>query len=117
MHATIQKPLDEIVRFLKGREKVFVVGCGNCAEKYRSGGEKQTKEMKERLGGRGIEVTGYGATTSGSSLCKLSTAEKLLNEEDKDETKAVDSFLVLTCGQGCTCGNRCDKWKIGSPGV
>ena len=100
MHATIQKPLDEIVVFLKKGEKVFVVGCGNCAEKCRSGGEKQAKEMKERLENRGIEVTGYGATISGSSLCKLSMAEKLLNEDHKDETVRADSFLILACGQG-----------------
>jgi len=100
MHATIQKPLDEIVEFLKDGEKVFVVGCGNCAEKCRSGGEKQAKEMKERLENRGIEVTGYGATASGSSLCKLSAAEKLLNEDHRDETRAAHSFLILACGQG-----------------
>jgi len=100
MHATIQKPLDEIAGFLKKGEKIFVVGCGNCAEKCRSGGEKEAKEMKERLENRGIEVTGYGATASGSSLCKLSMAEKLLNEEHKDETIRADSFLILACGQG-----------------
>ncbi len=100
MHATVQKTLDEIVGFLKEGEKVFIVGCGNCAEKCRSGGAKQAKEMKERLEARGIKVVGYGATLSGTSLCKLTLAEKLLNEEHKEETKIADSFLVLACGQG-----------------
>jgi len=100
MHATIQKPLDEILTFLKKGEKVFVVGCGNCAEKCRSGGEKEAREMKVRLENNGIEVTGCGATASGSSLCKLSVAEKLLNENHKDETVIADSFLILACGQG-----------------
>jgi len=100
MHATIQKPLDEILTFLKKGEKVFVVGCGNCAEKCRSGGEKEAREMKVRLENNGIEVTGCGATASGSSLCKLSVAEKLLNENHKDETAIADSFLILACGQG-----------------
>ena len=54
MHATIQKPLDEIVSYLKEGEKVFIVGCGNCAEKCRSGGLEQAKDMKERL-----EILGY----------------------------------------------------------
>ena len=100
MHATIQKPLGEILEFLKEGEKVFVVGCGNCAEKCRSGGEKEAKEMKVRLESEGIKVTGYAATASGSSLCKLSAAKKMLNEEHKDETEAADSFLILACGQG-----------------
>ena len=100
MHATIQKPLKELLGFLQKGEKLFIVGCGNCAEKCRSGGEEQAREMKARLEREGVEITGYGATSSGSSLCKLSLAKKLLNEDHKEETKAADSFLVLACGQG-----------------
>jgi len=100
MHATIQKPLDGILGFLQKGEKIFVVGCGNCAEKCRSGGEEQAKEMKTRMETKDVHVTGYGATASGASLCKLSAARKLLNEDHKDETEAADSFLVLACGQG-----------------
>ena len=100
MHATIQKPLDEILGSLKKEEKVFIVGCGNCAEKCRSGGEKQAEEMKMRLEDKGVKVTGYAATASGKSLCKLSLAEKLLNEEHKSQVQAADSFLILACGQG-----------------
>ena len=100
MHATIQKPLNEILGFVRQGEKVFIVGCGNCAEKCRSGGEEQAKEMKARLEGEGITVTGYTATASGSSLCKLSLAKKLLTEDHREETEAADSILVLACGQG-----------------
>ena len=39
MHATIQKPIEEIVGYLEPDERVFVVGCGNCAAKCHSGGE------------------------------------------------------------------------------
>ena len=56
MHATIQKPLDEIIGYLKPGEKVFVVGCGNCAAKCHSGGEPETEEMAERLRQKGIPV-------------------------------------------------------------
>ena len=81
-------------------EKIFIVGCGNCAEKCRSGGEEQAREMKARLEREGVEVTGHGATSSGSSLCKLSMARKLFTEDHKVETEAADSILVLACGQG-----------------
>jgi len=100
MHATIQKPLEEILRFFREEEKVFVVGCGNCAEKCRSGGAEQAREMKKRLEEKGIKVTGWAATPSGSSLCKLSSAKKLLLEEHKQGVEQADSFLVLACGQG-----------------
>ena len=99
MHATIQKPLDEIIGYFKEGEKVFIVGCGNCAEKCRSGGIEQAKDMKDRLEKRGIEVTGYIATDSGKGLCKLSLAKKTL-ENCKDAVDKADSFLILACGQG-----------------
>jgi len=100
MHATIQKSLEEVVKNIKEQEKVFVVGCGNCAEKCKSGGEQQCKEMKECLESKNVQVSGYGATDSGKSLCKLSLAKELLNVRHKKQTEEADSFLVLACGQG-----------------
>ena len=100
MHATIQKSLDEILRFFDGEEKVFVVGCSNCAAKCKSGGETETKAMKERLEAKGISVTGWAVPANGGSLCKLSAAKELLNVDHKEEVESADSFLVLACGQG-----------------
>jgi len=100
MHATIQKPLKEILDFLQEGEKVFVVGCGNCAAKAKSGGEPETRAMKERLESAGVVVTGWAVTPDGGSLCKLSATRQLLNVDHKEETDAADSFLVLACGQG-----------------
>jgi hypothetical protein len=100
MHATIQKPLDEIIGHLKPEERVFVIGCGNCAAKCHSGGEPETKAMAERLTSRGVDVAGWACTDSGVSLCKLAITKKVLNEAHKDEAEQADSFLVLSCGQG-----------------
>lgn len=100
MHATIQKPMDEILGFLESNESVFVVGCGNCAAKCHSGGEVETEEMANRLKQRGVKVSGWACTGSGVSLCKLVVTRKMLNEEHKAETDQTDSFLILACGQG-----------------
>jgi ferredoxin len=100
MHATIQKPIDDIIGHLKAGERVFVVGCGNCAAKCHSGGEPETQEMAERLKKKGVNVAGWACTASGVSLCKLAIVKKMLNEEHKDETDQADSFLILACGQG-----------------
>jgi ferredoxin len=100
MHATIQKPLDEILLHIPDDESIFVVGCGNCAEKCNSGGQKEVDEMLQALTAEGVAVTGGAATASGSSLCKLSTCEELLNVEHQQETRKADAFLVLACGQG-----------------
>jgi hypothetical protein len=100
VHATIQKPTDEISEYLKAGERVFVVGCGNCAAKCHSGGEVETKEMAERLKQKGVQVAGWACTGSGVSLCKLSVTQKMLNEDYKREIEQTDSFLILACGQG-----------------
>jgi len=100
MHATIQKSLDEIIGSLEEGEKVFVVGCGNCAEKCRSGGLEQAEQMKQRLEAKGVNVVGATATPSGKSLCKLSLTKDLLTIEHKEQAEKADSFLILACGQG-----------------
>ena len=100
MHATIQKPIEEIIGYIGPEENVFVVGCGNCAAKCHSGGEPETREMAERLAAKGVNVTGWACTDSGVSLCKLAIVKKLLNETHLPETEKADSFIILACGQG-----------------
>ena len=101
MHATIQKPIDEILGFVKPDEKVFVIGCDNCAAKCRSGGIPETEEMAKRLAKKGVRVVGWCVPgPKGASLCKLSNTRKVLQEEYGDRTREADSFLVLACGQG-----------------
>ncbi len=101
MHATIQKPIDEIIGYLDPGEKVFVVGCDNCAAKCHSGGIPDTQEMASRLEKRGVNVVGWCVPQpKGISLCKLANTKKVLQEEYGEVTKQADSFLILACGQG-----------------
>ena len=101
MHATIQKSIHKIIDYFQQGEKVFIVGCGNCAMKCHSGGEAETKKMADRLTKRGIIVTGYVVPgPAGMSLCKLSNTKKVLQKEYKEQTQSSDSFIVLACGQG-----------------
>ena len=101
MHATIQKPIEEIVQFIRPGEKVFVVGCNNCAWKCHSGGEDETRAMAERLTQRGVDVVGYTVPgPQGMSLCKLDHTRKVLTQDYAEPVKKADSFLVLGCGQG-----------------
>jgi hypothetical protein len=54
MHATIQKPIEEILTYFKAGEKTFVVGCGNCAAKCHSGGEGRPKRWPSDSGEEGF---------------------------------------------------------------
>jgi hypothetical protein len=101
VHATIQKPIEEIAGYIKPEEKVFVVGCNNCAWKCHSGGEDETEAMARRLRERGVNVVGFTVPgPQGMSLCKLDHTRKVLQEDYADQVNAADSFLVLGCGQG-----------------
>jgi len=101
VHATIQKSIEDITKFIKPGEKVFVVGCNNCAWKCHSGGEDETKAMAERLTRRGVDVVGHTVPgPQGMSLCKLDHTRKVLKEDCGEQIDQADSFLVLGCGQG-----------------
>ena len=76
MHATIQKPIQEIVNTIKPGEKVFVVGCNNCAWKCHSGGEDETKAMAEQavLAGKDVIFYKAGRTPEGKTATSGHTA-------------------------------------------
>jgi len=96
MHATIQKPFEEILRMLGDEDYVFIVGCGNCARKCQSGGEPEVAAMKERLEKVGKTVTGAFVPTG---TCSLSEVRDLI-KENQTAVDTADSILVLSCGQG-----------------
>lgn len=101
MHATIQKPIEEIISNLKEGEKVFVIGCDNCASKCKSGGTPETRAMAQQLVQKGINVIGWGVPNpAGISLCKVSNTKRYLEEEKAEALPLADSYIVLACGQG-----------------
>ena len=91
-----QKPIEEILHYLDGEKKVFLVGCKGCAEGCESGGEQQVIEMKQKLEGEGKVITGFSAI---DMVCNESlTRMKLASHRDAIDSS--DSLLVLTCGIG-----------------
>jgi len=91
-----QKPFEEILGYLEGDKKIFLLGCDGCAHSSRTGGWPQVLAMKERLEGAGKKITGH---TVIDFLCqKALVASRLRPLEDK--VMEADSLLVLTCGVG-----------------
>ena len=41
------KPMDEILGYLEGEERVFILGCSGCAEACETGNLPQVLKMKE----------------------------------------------------------------------
>lgn len=96
MIITEQKPFEEILGFLEGEEKVFVVGCELCATLCQTGGEEQVKEMKARLEAEGKTVTDWIVL---NPACHILEAKRGFREK-REAVNSADSLLVMACGNG-----------------
>ncbi len=91
-----QKPFEEILACLTGIERVFLVGCGECATVCQTGGEQQLVEMKEKLEAEGKKVTG---SMVGESACHILNMKRELRKH-KAEVEDAQALLVMACGAG-----------------
>lgn len=91
-----QKPMEEILAYLGGEKRVFLLGCNGCAEASHTGGEKQVNEMKGKLEKVGKEVTGW---TILDFLCQKALVKRELKPYE-DQVMSADSLLVMCCGVG-----------------
>ncbi|MCX5709335.1 MAG: methylenetetrahydrofolate reductase C-terminal domain-containing protein, partial [Candidatus Omnitrophica bacterium] len=96
MIITEKKPIEEILESLKGYQKIFLVGCGECSTTCKTGGEPELKEMKALLEQNGKTVTGM-CMPSAPCIAPQAKAELAKNMKALRESEA---FLVLACGLG-----------------
>ncbi len=100
------KALEEILGYLKGQDKVFLVGCSECATVVQVGGEPQIEEMAKKLKEVGKTVTG---TVIGEPGCHLLGLKKQFREH-REEVEAADALLIMSCGTGAqTAAQAIDK--------
>lgn len=107
MIITEPKPMEEIIQFIKPKEKLFLVGCGECSTTCKTGGEEEVKIMIEKLKEFGIEVTGW---TVPKAPCVASQI-KIELARHKKEIEASDGILVLACGLGVQSVKENDRLK------
>ena len=91
-----KKPIQEILGFLEGSEKVVLVGCNQCAATCKTGGEPELQAMKEELEANGKTVLGCKVI---DPCCNLLQCKKDLKAV-KEELKEGDAILSLACGDG-----------------
>lgn len=96
MIATKQKPFEEILESLQGEQKIFIVGCGDCAAICHTGGEEEVWAMEEKLTSHGKTVVG---TVVIDIACHTLKVRSIFNEF-KDRIDEADGLLVLACGAG-----------------
>jgi len=91
-----QKPLDELSVSLKGYNKIFLVGCGECATTCKSGGQPELDKMKALLEAEGKTVLGMCIPSAPCVAAQIKT-ELAKNIKVLRDAEAV---LVLACGLG-----------------
>ena len=91
-----QKPLAKILEGLKGYQKVFLVGCGECATTCKSGGKDELLKMQQELEKQGKTVLG---TCIPDAPCVASQIKSELAKNIKALQQA-EAILVLACGLG-----------------
>jgi len=96
MIITEQKPFSEIVESLKNYQKIFLVGCGECATTCKTGGEQELLKMKEQLQAHGKIVLG---TCIPGAPCVASQIKTEL-AKNMQSLRQAEAVLVLACGLG-----------------
>ncbi len=96
MIITEKKPFEAIVESLKGYNKVFLVGCGECAATCKTGGEPELRQMKEQLEKEGKSVVGMCLPGAPCIAAQMKT-EFAKNMKALRDAEAI---LVLACGLG-----------------
>ena len=96
MIITRQKDLGEILRYLEGRTRIFIVGCGECSTTCKTGGEEEVRRIKEVLEKKGKTVTGTCVPEAPCIAAKV----KLELAKNRAAIAKAEAILVLACGLG-----------------
>ena len=94
-----QKPIEEILEFLDGKEKVVLVGCGGCATVFHTGGETEVKEMADTLSKHGKNILAAIAVPFGEFTCYAPWSKERLKPYRK-QIEECDAVLMMSCGDG-----------------
>lgn len=96
MIASERKPLDEVLGYLAGETRVFLVACDGCSAGCEVSDPEHTAEMVKGLEANGKVVTGVARVemTCNAGLTALKLSQQLA------QVNEAEGLLVLACGVG-----------------
>jgi len=87
-----QKPIEEVLEFIAGHERVLVLGCATCVAVCNAGGEREVSTLASVLRlASGKDVTEH-------TIERQCDAEFF--DELKDKAEPCDAVLSMACGVG-----------------
>lgn len=113
MIITKKKEPKTILNYLKGKDKIFLIGCAQCATVCKTGGEEQLFEMEGLLKEKGKTITGKAVLDPACHLVKV----KQFFYQNRDTVSRTDAILALTCGNGVQSIKDGDCKKIVIPSL
>jgi len=96
MIVTKQKTLNQILELLKDYQKIFLVGCGECATTSKSGGKNEVLALRDALEASGKEITGSCVPLA---PC-IAAQAKIELAKSVGALRGTEAILVLSCGLG-----------------
>lgn len=108
-----KKLFAKVLNSLEGYEKIFILGCGECATQCSTGGETEVEDMRLKLEKWGKTVTG---TLVPDAPCNVQKVRRDLRIS-KTEVDEADAVLVLACGAGVQSVAEIMKNKPVIPGL
>ncbi|MCQ5341070.1 MAG: methylenetetrahydrofolate reductase C-terminal domain-containing protein [Candidatus Methanomethylicia archaeon] len=91
----ITKTKDNLLDYIEKYNKVFIIGCGTCATKCQTGGEKEVNELLNKI--RNMNKIASGKVVE--SPCDLRILRRdLIN--NKNEINDAEVIVALCCGVG-----------------
>lgn len=96
MIITRGKDLSEILSSLKGKKKIYLVGCTLCATVCKTGGEAELEAMNKELSSHGKTIIGAEILDPACNLLEC----KRLSRREGEKINQADVILSLACGGG-----------------
>lgn len=96
MIITKQKSFSDLFKMLVPYQKIFLVGCGDCATTCKTGGKDEILKIKELLEKEGKIITGFSVPDVTCTAAQV----KICFAQNRDALKEADVILVFSCGLG-----------------
>lgn len=108
MIITRLKSQEEILSLINNHNRIFLVGCGSCAEQCKTGGKEDVAIMKDWLRKKDKKISGWVVP---DETCHIPLLKRELRKHTAGLNK-TDAVLVMACGAGTSAVREVVKKRV-----